>query len=186
MNPITIEAAHGRKLIAVVVPKDAHNFALDLNGWLHYFSQQSSQDTAHDSISVLNSIEGGDILGTFHYEEEKPVFSFDVEPFVEKGRYTRLWAQYFGEINGINYSRVAPGFGYHNPVDSFLSLLHAYSITPVTDSNVNSFKQGRRKSEECILKPTHKIVFIEQYTQMKKRNYTTELHNLFKEDNESN
>lgn len=181
MTPTPIEAAHGRKLIAVVVPKEAKDFSiLPSHRGIRYRLCKEYHGHPEGEVEVkyveLTIDTEAAILGTLHHDGDKWVSSFDVEPFVDEGPLTELWANY----NGDEYSKVPPGFQFETAIESFISLLNSYGFgylnNPLGEepdwSRLFDDEEEERefdkawdnwaRAEEGVLQPNQQLVFIEQ------------------------
>lgn len=184
MNPITIEAAHGRKLIAVVVPKKYAFFRMADNREILICHNEFGENVAIAEFKGNHTI-----LGTLHHDGGKWVSSFDVEPFVREHRW--MGADHIEHNGYIDYLKYSPGksVGYatKDKMHSFISLLNSYGFgyltnplgeKPEEQSMKYDYNDGHDvmfdnalynhdvnewlKAEEGVLQPNQQYLFIEQ------------------------
>lgn len=156
-NPVTIECANGRKLIAVVVPKNVISYGIKIAAMFRgakYLAYNTPESRGDDTDIDLKTNGKVALLGTFHYDNEKPVSSFDVGPFVGKPLFELAITptEYFVCIlnsHGIGYAKNPRG-----------------KKTDENDFTIREMYLQRlekwEKAEQGVLQPYQQIVFIEQ------------------------
>lgn len=146
MSPTTIQAAHGKKLVAVTVPIEAKDFSIlpekftDNQVRLRYRLCSLWNGNPEGWVEVKYEPIGSDenrytFIGTLHYEGKTPVFGFDPERFVQAT--FRKYFDYTDKPDSYHVSRLVD-----TPEESFLSLLHSngigYAENPIGEKPVES------------------------------------------------